>query len=414
MKRVIILIISLLLIISACQKQEVSPTRTYGTVYFLIKDAPADMSSVSSLEVTISEISVHTSDSNKWVTVSSEPKTVDLVSLKDSDLITVLYEKRLEVGNYNQIRFEVSDVKAVVNSQKVQVKIPSNIIKINSNIEVINGNGNVILSDFLLNESLHLTGEEKLIFAPVIRLLNYNGASVSVNEDKATIKGGDKKSEIEVGMDENGDVAEGKKIDDDAELTVDSYGIIKRVDLDMQKEIPRGTGALLLSVSDEKLFDLTNITAVNVILSSVEIHKIGTPDESWIAINNTPKEFNLLELNTSSAIFAAVNLENALYNQIRFSVVNASMIKDNIEVPLVIPSSKLKFVGNYMVNQNQTTQVDFDFDPFRSLVSSGDKIHLKPTIKVVVSTQVDFEVGENQTLKIKSSSKVEENQFLFE
>lgn len=414
MKRGMIILISLLLVISACQKQEVSPTRTYGTVYFLIKDMPANMESVSSLEITISKILVHTSDDDRWVTVSNTPKTFDLVSLQDSDLFGLLSDNRLEVGNYNQIRFEISKVKAVVNSQKTTVKIPSNTIKVNYDLEVLYGNGNVVLLDFILNESIHATGEGKLIFAPVIHLENYNGATVSVNEDKATLKGGNKKSSIEVGMDENGVVAPGNKVRADVELTIDSYGIIKKVDPNIQKELPRGTGALLLSVSDEKLFDLTNITSLSVVLSSVEIHKIGTPDESWIAINSTPKEFNLLELNSSSAIFASVNLENALYNQIRFNVVNASIVRNGVSVPLVLPSSKLKFVGNYKIDQNKTTQVDFDFDPSRSLVSAGDRIQLKPTIRVVVSKEVEFEVEDAGKLKIKSSSKVEENEFLFE
>lgn len=414
MKRGIFVLFIILLFISACARQEATPSRTFGTTYFLVKDKLADVQDLSSFEVTISKISVHGSDDDNWVTVTSQPKTFDLVSLSNQESVGLLEEKRLEVGNYNQIRFEINEVRGVLNGEKVSAKIPSNTIKIIGDIEILVGNGNVVLLDFMLNESLHVTGEGKLIFSPVIKFESYTGAFVQIQGDKALINGGNKKFEVEVGMDENGVVSPGNKIRSDVELLIDSYGIIKKVDSNMQKEIARGTGALILSISDEKLFDLSNVTAVNVVLSGVEIHKIGTPDSSWIAINSTPKEFNLLLLNSSSAIFAGTELEDALYNQIRFRVINASLVKNGINIPLVLPSSSLKFVGNYRVEQNKTTQVDFDFNPARSLVEASGKILLKPTVKVVVLGEVDYEVEAGDRIKVKSSKKVEEKEFLFE
>lgn len=414
MKRGVGILFILLLLVSACARQEATSGRTLGTVYFLLKDKLANIEDVTSFEVTISNVLVHSSDNDNWVSVTTQSKTFDLVSLSNNEILGLIDEKRLEVGNYNQIRFEVNEVKAVLNGEKITAKIPSNTIKIIGDIEVLSGNGNVVLLDFLLNESLHMTGEGKLIFVPVIKFESYTGASVQLQQDKANIKGGNKKFEVEVSMDENGVVAQGNKIKEDVELTIDSYGIIKKFDSNMQKEVSHGTGALILSVSDENLFDLTNVTALNVVLSSVEIHKIGTPDESWISINSTPKEFNLLELNSSSAIFASTEIQDALYNQIRFKIINASLVRGNLSTSLVVPSSSLKFVGNYRVEQNKTTQVDFDFDPFRSLVSSGDKIHLKPTIKVVVLLELDYELQADGKIKVKSSKKVEEKEFLFE
>lgn len=74
------------LFLAGCTNQVQTPGQktvvgTGGRVLFTIADKSADLGSVSSIQVTVDSVSAQTS-SGSWVTISSTPRTYDLLALR--------------------------------------------------------------------------------------------------------------------------------------------------------------------------------------------------------------------------------------------------------------------------------------------------------------------------------------------
>ena len=77
--------------------------------------------------------------------------------------------------------------------------------------------------DFLVNRSLHITGNGTYILAPVIQLETREDAEVEINEDdEVEIIRGRIRANKTIGMDENGDVGEGREIESGSEVEIEN------------------------------------------------------------------------------------------------------------------------------------------------------------------------------------------------
>ncbi len=199
---------------------------TQGRTVFSVTDAAADMGAVTSVKVTVGLLEVH-SATQGWMTVSTAPKTYDLLQLKASGAESLLADASLKSGSYDQIRMEISNVLVADSGGEHQAKLPSSELRIVGGFEVAANSTTAVKLDFVADRSLHVTGSGKYILAPVVRVQEKSDAQVEVrNDGEVRTSGGRVRSETEVGMDADGKVGFGLGIPADVEISENS-GIIK-------------------------------------------------------------------------------------------------------------------------------------------------------------------------------------------
>jgi len=253
-------VIALLLVFAAvffigCVLEEAGP-KNAGMVYFSITDKKLDIANVTSVEVTISEIQVHmtatetqtneseiqineteangtetnnneteTNEEAGWITVLNESKTYDLLAL--TNLEKLLTSADMEAGSYNIIRLRISNVSVVLNGQAQEAKLPSSKIDIKVHFTVTANSTSLVSLDFNLNDSLHITGDGRIIMAPVIKVEVDREVEIEIKDGEVKKSGGEKETETEVGMDERGNVSEGRRIAPDANVSIADNGEIQ-------------------------------------------------------------------------------------------------------------------------------------------------------------------------------------------
>lgn len=192
-----------------------------GRVVFTMKDAAADMGSVQKVEVTIDSVSVHTA-AEGWTTVSSTSATYDLLTLKAEGNQVVLADVQLKEGTYNQVRLDISKVVVTDADGEHEAKLPSGELKIVGDVEVKENTTSAATFDFIVDESLHMTGNGQYIMAPVVQFESRTDAVVDVSGGSVRVTGGQVKTNVKVGMDVDGNVGIGLGIADDAELDIEN------------------------------------------------------------------------------------------------------------------------------------------------------------------------------------------------
>jgi len=185
MKYLLLFAIMFIVIASACTQRTGGTSQ--GNLQFKITD---NVENISSLNITISQISVHKAeaevlekpvnettpgnetnetDTAGWITVLSSPVTVDLVTVED--VTDILAENILENGKYTQIRLLISDAKAEINGTVVNVTVPSRGIKLIHPFVIEENKTTSLVLDFNADESLIKTGSSNYILKPVVGLL---------------------------------------------------------------------------------------------------------------------------------------------------------------------------------------------------------------------------------------------------
>ncbi|VVC00580.1 Uncharacterised protein [uncultured archaeon] len=198
-----------------------------GRAVMTISDAAADMGAVTSILVTVDSVSVHGTGSG-WVTVSSTPATYDLLQLRASGAQALLANANLPNGSYDQIKLKISSVTVVDSNGSHSAKLPSGDYAIKGAFNVAANSTTALNLDVLADRSLHLAGNGKYVLAPVVHLTGTQGADVDVrNRENVQVRGGRSSIDVEVGMDENGDVGEGRSISSDANVTIGDDGKIR-------------------------------------------------------------------------------------------------------------------------------------------------------------------------------------------
>jgi len=198
-----------------------------GRMVFAITDAAVQTGSISKIMVTVDSIEAH-STTRGWITVSSSAKTFDLLELKAQNKLEIMSDATVDTGNYDQVRMQISKVVVVDSQGEHEAKLPSNELKINTDLEVNQDKTATATFDFIVDESLHVTGNGKYILAPVIQLETRSDADVNLESDnEVKIQGGSVNSNKKVGMDAAGNVDVGLRVPSNARLDIDTDGKIK-------------------------------------------------------------------------------------------------------------------------------------------------------------------------------------------
>jgi hypothetical protein len=174
------MVVSLVLMLSGCVEQqtddEIPPVES-SLVTFQVTDKVTE--TFISVNVTFSEIRLfyQLDDNDSYITILSEPKTVDLVQLNLSHLNATLGVAEIEVGNYSKLWINVTNAVGVLNStgETVNITVPSNWLKIQQlHLFNISKGNDTILVDIDLESSIHtFHGGEEYKFVPVISRIDH-------------------------------------------------------------------------------------------------------------------------------------------------------------------------------------------------------------------------------------------------
>lgn len=233
MKKTLVLFIGIfsVLLLAGCAQQGTidipdTGTSSQGNAAFTITDAAADMGAVSSVDVTIDNIEVH-SEAEGWTTVATDVGTYDLLELKAEGTQRLMGNVSLEEGNYQQIRLDISSVMVTDDDGTHEARLPSGEMRMNVQMRVNANTTSIVTLDFQADESLHVTGNGQYIMAPVIQVQTRENAQVQVDaSNRVQVMGGNIQTDVKVGMNENGTVGVGVKIPANANVSVDAGGAI--------------------------------------------------------------------------------------------------------------------------------------------------------------------------------------------
>jgi hypothetical protein len=145
-----------------------------GQLTVLMADAPPSLAGVTAVNVTVSQVEVHTS-SGGWQTVFQGSKTFNLLALANVQDVTTLphlVDGGLAPGHYDQLRLVVASGTIGVNGQTQPLVIPSGA---NTGLkalpfDVASRQDTVLLLDFDVAQSVTLQGDGTYKLQPVIRL----------------------------------------------------------------------------------------------------------------------------------------------------------------------------------------------------------------------------------------------------
>lgn len=231
----IALIATLALALSACGSEIPTPdgsTSGTGTAYFSVTDAAADLDALGSVVITFDELSVQ-SAGETWTTIELEEQTFDLLELEAESALALLAEAELEEGTYNQIRLDVSSVVVTDEEGEHEAFLPSGELRLAGQLVVVEGETSSATFDFIVNESLHMTGDGQYIMTPVIQLETREGTQVRVEaNNRVRVEGGQVSENARLGMDVDGQMREGRPVDVGADVSI--------VDGKVQVRTPQG------------------------------------------------------------------------------------------------------------------------------------------------------------------------------
>jgi hypothetical protein len=208
-----------------------SPSPAQGTAVFSISDMAPDMGSVTSIKITVDNVQIHSS-AQGWVNVSTTTQTYDLIQLKNNGNSALLANVNLQPGFYDQVRLHVSSATVTNANGTSDAKLPSGDIRFDANVNITSSSTTSLNFDFLANESIHVTGNNKYILAPVVHFQSRHDASVTIDSDNNVhVGGGEVEADTKVGMDVNGNVGVGMEIGSNSTLSIDARGNIRNINI---------------------------------------------------------------------------------------------------------------------------------------------------------------------------------------
>ena len=158
-----------------------SPTQpilaSTGILEIRVTDAPPKRD-VSSIVVTLSNIRVwkenkENEDEEEGVIAVDRPVSFDLIYLKENGIEEILGNTEMDTRYYTRIRMDVTLEEAVVDEITVNegIMFPSNVLKMVGYFDIEEGKTTVIVFDFDADKSLVFTGQGKVMFKPVVKLI---------------------------------------------------------------------------------------------------------------------------------------------------------------------------------------------------------------------------------------------------
>lgn len=155
MRSSLALAIAITIIAAGCGDDGASSSQT-GTLTVSLTDAP--ISALDQVNITFSEVSAHID--NEWISVRSEPVTVDLLEWNNGKSIA-LGTAEVPAGDYTQIRLRIDAADVVTGGLSYQATVPSGAqtgLKLGPAFTIQEGSTYELVVDFDARRSVVATG----------------------------------------------------------------------------------------------------------------------------------------------------------------------------------------------------------------------------------------------------------------
>jgi hypothetical protein len=183
-KRMLLIVISAILVLSGCTKTSERP----GRLSVKVTDDPFNINFIESATIKINKVELGKSgqsDPNQFIVLSEDTLTFDLMKLRNG-ITQEITNLDIPQGNYNLIRLYVVEASLKIKDQMTEfkVKVPSGSqtgikMLISPSLSVVGGLTSEILLDFDLSKSFvmrgnmeHSAGVNGFIFKPCIKVTN--------------------------------------------------------------------------------------------------------------------------------------------------------------------------------------------------------------------------------------------------
>ncbi|HCB35391.1 MAG: hypothetical protein A3H73_00085 [Candidatus Taylorbacteria bacterium RIFCSPLOWO2_02_FULL_50_120] len=198
-----------------------------GEVVVSFTDETAAIQNVTEVKMQVESVSLY-SNTKGWVEVGSKNVEYRLLELKAKRESRVYATAKVAADTYTRAKIVVKDVTVETkNAGKKTATMPRRDIElVHKTVVKENATASVHI-DVLADQSLHATSKGEYIFTPVIKTESRSNASVTVSSnDTVTIASGTVEDMTTLGMDIDGSVKVGFKIDADIKLDISGDTIL--------------------------------------------------------------------------------------------------------------------------------------------------------------------------------------------
>lgn len=200
--------------------QTTQETTEKGKLYLGIKDKAIGISEIKSIKLSISAIHL-VNQKEEIIEIPAENEEFDLIDLKNSGITELLASEEIPTGTYKELRLFVREVSVNKGGEENKAKLPSNALKLKGDIIIEKDKTTTTITDFLADKSLHVTGQGRIIFAPVIKYEVQTDTTAQINGKQLLTGTGIPRISKLVGMNTNGDIEDNGAIDPNAPLNWD-------------------------------------------------------------------------------------------------------------------------------------------------------------------------------------------------
>jgi len=132
-------------------------------------------------------------------------------------------------------------------------------------------------------------------------------------------------------------------------------------------------------------------------VDEIEIHRVAGPESEWLTIVGEPITFDLLVIGEVQKFLGSQEVPDGTYTQLRFIITKATVIVDDEEHDVVVPSGKLRLVRPFQIEEGEMTLVLLDFDGGKSLhMTGGGKYMLRPKVNLLVPPTGEIDEDEEE------------------
>jgi len=174
MKKLVISLALIMGLMIGCSDTSTNPTQGSGTLKLYLVDSP---SSLDSVIIFVKRVEVHRTDSDStsgWYVINNTLRSFDLLQLRNG-ASAVLGDSVLTAGGYSQIRLILAEGNYVIDDGvKHDLTVPSGYktgIKLNHAFSIMPDVLYELFLDFNVDKSIHITGNNKYMMRPVIRVM---------------------------------------------------------------------------------------------------------------------------------------------------------------------------------------------------------------------------------------------------
>lgn len=129
-----------------------------------------------------------------------------------------------------------------------------------------------------------------------------------------------------------------------------------------------------------------DISSIMVTTENIEVHKADADENSWIAVVDEEKTFDLVAIQGAEEFLGQKEIEAGQYTQIRLDVTKVIVMLAGEEIDAKIPSGKMKVVRPWDIEPGGKTILTLDFEADKFVVITGrGNAQVKPVIKLEIT-----------------------------